>query len=192
LTALAPVSAESNGAFLPSSSTGKTPGVGSGETSVLADDVRGVGAARACWRKNPDKFYRFWNLVGFVNPESFSTEFSAISVLESEVFHVEQLSKVMVIGGGHAGIEAALASARMGVPTVLVTMDPGKIGEMSCNPSVGGVGKGQLVKELDALGGEMGICADYTGNSVQTPQHPAREARFNPHVASRIRSFTPL
>jgi tRNA uridine 5-carboxymethylaminomethyl modification enzyme len=83
--------------------------------------------------------------------------------LESEVFHVEQMQKVIVIGGGHAGIEASLASARMGVATTLITMDPAKTGEMSCNPSIGGVGKGQLVKEIDALGGEMGITADYTG-----------------------------
>ena len=77
------------------------------------------------------------------------------------MFHVKQ--NVIVIGGGHAGIEAALSAARMGLPTTLVTLDPSKIGEMSCNPSIGGVGKGQLVKELDALGGEMGRTADATG-----------------------------
>lgn len=79
------------------------------------------------------------------------------------MFHVKQKAAVVVIGGGHAGCEAALASARMGVDTVLVTMDASKIAEMSCNPSIGGVGKGQLVKEIDALGGEMGRNADFTG-----------------------------
>ena len=71
--------------------------------------------------------------------------------------------EVIVIGGGHAGIEASLAAARMGLETALITMDSGKIGEMSCNPSIGGVGKGQLTREIDALGGEMGKNADYTG-----------------------------
>lgn len=69
---------------------------------------------------------------------------------------------VIVIGGGHAGSEAALASARMGSETLLVTMNPDMIGFMSCNPAVGGIGKGQLVKELDALGGEMGRATDYS------------------------------
>ena len=78
------------------------------------------------------------------------------------MFHVKHFD-VVVIGGGHAGCEAALAAARMGSPTLLVTMDPSKIAEMSCNPSIGGVGKGQLVKEIDALGGEMGKNADFTG-----------------------------
>jgi tRNA uridine 5-carboxymethylaminomethyl modification enzyme len=78
------------------------------------------------------------------------------------MFHVKHFD-VVVIGGGHAGCEAALASARMGCSTLLVSMNPSKIAEMSCNPSVGGVGKGQLVKEIDALGGEMGRNADYTG-----------------------------
>jgi len=78
------------------------------------------------------------------------------------MFHVKQFD-VVVVGGGHAGCEAALASSRMGRKTLLITMDPNKIAEMSCNPSVGGVGKGQLVKEIDALGGEMGKNADYTG-----------------------------
>ncbi len=78
------------------------------------------------------------------------------------MFHVKHFD-VVVIGGGHAGCEAALVSARMGSSTLLVSMDPSKIAEMSCNPSIGGVGKGQLVKEIDALGGEMGINADFTG-----------------------------
>jgi tRNA uridine 5-carboxymethylaminomethyl modification enzyme len=68
----------------------------------------------------------------------------------------------IVIGGGHAGIEAALASSRMGLKTLMVTFSSDTIGQMSCNPAIGGVGKGQLVKEIDALGGEMGRAADRT------------------------------
>jgi tRNA uridine 5-carboxymethylaminomethyl modification enzyme len=69
----------------------------------------------------------------------------------------------IVIGAGHAGIEAALASARMGLKTAMVTLSKETIGQMSCNPAIGGVGKGQLVKEIDALGGQMGLAADSTG-----------------------------
>ena len=69
----------------------------------------------------------------------------------------------IVIGAGHAGVEAALAAARMGCSTVMVTLSKETIGQMSCNPAIGGVGKGQLVKEIDALGGEMGLAADRTG-----------------------------
>src|ERR1700693_6128745 len=70
---------------------------------------------------------------------------------------------VLVIGGGHAGIEAAHASARMGRRTALVTADPSSIGQMSCNPAIGGLAKGQMVREIDALGGLMGIATDNTG-----------------------------
>ncbi len=88
---------------------------------------------------------------------------------------------VVVIGGGHAGCEAALASARLGAKTIFLTMDPDKICHISCNPAIGGVAKGQLVREIDALGGMMGIAADNTaiqfrllnsskGPAVQSPR----------------------
>lgn len=69
---------------------------------------------------------------------------------------------VLVIGGGHAGCEAAAASAKMGAKTCLITMDMNKIGQMSCNPAIGGIAKGQIVREIDALGGQMGIVTDKT------------------------------
>jgi tRNA uridine 5-carboxymethylaminomethyl modification enzyme len=70
---------------------------------------------------------------------------------------------VIVVGGGHAGIEASLASARMGKKTLLITMLVEQIGAASCNPAIGGLAKGHLVRELDALGGQMGLCTDATG-----------------------------
>ncbi|MCP4583879.1 MAG: tRNA uridine-5-carboxymethylaminomethyl(34) synthesis enzyme MnmG [candidate division Zixibacteria bacterium] len=70
---------------------------------------------------------------------------------------------LIVIGGGHAGCEAALAGARMGVKTALITIRKDRIAQMSCNPAVGGLAKGQLVREIDAIGGEIGYCTDMTG-----------------------------
>lgn len=86
---------------------------------------------------------------------------------------------VLVAGGGHAGIEAALAAARMGHSTALVTLEPRALGRMSCNPAIGGLGKGQMVREIDALGGEMARATDASGiqfRTLNTRKGPAVQA----------------
>src|SRR5712671_4385201 len=110
---------------------------------------------------------------------------------------------VVVVGGGHAGIEAACAAARMGRRTAMVVLDPQAIGRMSCNPAIGGLAKGQLVREVDALGGEMALATDATGiqfrmlntrkgPAVRSPRAQCDRAAYNHWMVARVLGYQGL
>ena len=104
---------------------------------------------------------------------------------------------VIVVGAGHAGIEAALSSARLGMNTLIISINLDTIGQMSCNPSIGGVAKGTIVKEIDALGGEMGLLIDKTmmqfrmlnrskGKAVWAPRAQADKYAYKEEAAKTL------
>jgi tRNA uridine 5-carboxymethylaminomethyl modification enzyme len=110
---------------------------------------------------------------------------------------------VLVIGGGHAGVEAATAAARMGCRTGMVVLDPAAIGRMSCNPAIGGLAKGQLVREVDALGGEMALVTDATGiqfrmlntskgPAVRSPRAQCDRDAYNRTMVARVLGYPGL
>lgn len=96
---------------------------------------------------------------------------------------------VIVIGAGHAGCEAACASANLGSSTLLVTMDMNKIAQMSCNPAVGGIAKGQIVREIDALGGQMGIVTDRSSIQFRMLNRSKGPAMWSPRSQADRQKF---
>jgi len=96
---------------------------------------------------------------------------------------------VIVIGAGHAGCEAACAAANLGSSTLLITIDMNKIAQMSCNPAVGGIAKGQIVREIDALGGQMGIVTDKTAIQFRMLNRSKGPAMWSPRAQSDRMKF---
>lgn len=96
---------------------------------------------------------------------------------------------IIVVGGGHAGVEAAWAAAHLGASVALVTLDPTKIGVMSCNPAIGGIAKGQMVREIDAMGGLMGLAADATGIMFKVLNTSKGSAVHSPRCQSDNRAY---
>src|SRR5574344_699725 len=97
---------------------------------------------------------------------------------------------VIVIGGGHAGCGAATAAANMGAKTCLITMDMNKIAQMSCNPAVGGIAKGQIVREIDALGGQMAKVTDATAIQFRMLNRSKGPAVWSPRAQSDKAAFS--
>src|SRR2546426_5008705 len=96
---------------------------------------------------------------------------------------------VVVVGAGHAGCEAALAAARMGLRTALLTMNCDSVAQMSCNPAIGGVAKGQIVREIDALGGEMGKVIDATGIQFRMLNRSKGPAMWSPRAQADKKAY---
>src|SRR5688500_19180502 len=116
---------------------------------------------------------------------------------------LDEVFDVVVIGGGHAGCEAASAAARLGANTALVTINLDLIGQMSCNPAIGGIAKGHLVREIDALGGIMGRVIDRTGiqfrllnrsrgPAVQSPRAQADRLRYRSEMRRTLEATSNL
>ena len=99
---------------------------------------------------------------------------------------------VIVVGGGHAGCEAAAAAANLGSKTLLITMNLQTLGQMSCNPAMGGIAKGQIVREIDALGGYTGIVSDKSAIQFKMLNQSKGPAMWSPRVQSDRQMFSPV